>query len=87
MSGGQDRRDESLEARYANYLSVGNNSFEFLLDFGQFYPERDAPLVHTRIVTSPAYAKAFHKTIVESLDRYEQTYGPIGEPDDEEPAR
>lgn len=66
-----------LEGRYANYFKVGYNAVEFLLDFGQFYPEGETARLHTRIVTSPAYAKALLETLRASLDRYEQTFGPV----------
>ena len=63
-----------LEGRYANYFKVGHNAVEFLLDFGQFYPESEKAQLHTRIVTSPIYAKALLEIIRESLDRFEQTF-------------
>ena len=66
-----------LEGRYANYFKVGHNAVEFLLDFGQFYPESDKAQLHTRIITSPIYAKALLEIIRESLDRYEQTFGAV----------
>lgn len=68
---------ESLEGRYANYFKVGYNAFEFLIDFGQFYPEGKEAQLHTRIITSPIYAKALFETLRESIDRYEQTFGVI----------
>lgn len=69
--------DESIEGRYANYFKVGHNAFEFLLDFGQLYPEGGEAQLHTRIITSPIYAKALFETLRESIDRYEQTFGAI----------
>ena len=66
-----------LEGRYANYFKVGHNAVEFLLDFGQFYPESEKAQLHTRIITSPIYAKALLEIIRESLDRFEQTFGAI----------
>jgi hypothetical protein len=68
-----------LEGRYANYFEVGYNAFEFLLDFGQHYPESANGCSHTRIVTIPSYARAFLETLQESIDKYEQTFGPIKE--------
>jgi len=62
-----------LEGRYANYFKVGYNAFEFILDFGQFYPEGEEPKMHTRIVTNPVYAKALLETLKESVDQYGQT--------------
>ncbi len=49
-----------------------------MLSFGQFYPESDEEQLHTRIVTSPLYAKALLEILRESLDRYEQTFGAFG---------
>jgi len=68
--------NEPLEGRYANYVRVGHNAFEFLLDFGQFYSE-GRELMHTRIVTSPTYAKVFLDTIRDSIAQYEAAFGPI----------
>jgi hypothetical protein len=75
---GEEARDSSrLEGRYANYFEVGHNAFEFVVDFGQFYREEDRAHLHTRIITSPIYAKALLETLRESIERYEQTFGTI----------
>ncbi len=73
----------ALEGRYANYFKVGHNAFEFLLDFGQFYPESEQAQLHTRVITNPIYAKALLEIIRESLDRYEHTFGAISQEDTE----
>jgi hypothetical protein len=65
------------EGRYANYFKAGHNAFEVILEFAQFYEGDVQPQVHTRIVTSPAYAKTFLNVLKDSLDRYESVYGPI----------
>ena len=81
--------DEGRESKgpnvgtYANYIKIGHNAFEFLLDFGQFSPESDRTHVHTRIITGPVFAKALLRTLQESLDQYEHTFGPLA--DDEGP--
>lgn len=74
-----------LEGRYANYFQVGHNAFEFLLDFGQFYPESTQAQFHTRIVTGPVYAKALSETLQESIERYEQTFGAIRQEEKKDP--
>lgn len=66
-----------LEGRYANYFKIGHNAFEFLLDFGQLYPGNGEPQLHTRIITSPTYAKALFETLQESIQYYEETFGAI----------
>jgi len=70
--------ESNLEARYSNHLEIGQNHFEFLLDFGQLYggPGKQ-PLIHTRIVTSPFYAKCFSGLLCESLRKYEEDNGSI----------
>jgi hypothetical protein len=67
----------SLEGRYANYFKIGHNAFELIIDCGQCYAEKDEPQVHTRIITTTAYGKMLLKTLGESLDEYENTYGAI----------
>ena len=68
-----------LEGRYANYFAVGYNEHEFVIDFGQSYSDSDNPELCTRIVTGPAYAKAFLKTLQDSIATFETTYGSIPE--------
>lgn len=74
---GDPHKTEQLEGRYANYFKIGYNAFEFLLDFGQLYPEGKEAGLHTRIITNPIYAKVLLELLRESLDRYEQTFGII----------
>ena len=75
------REPDKLEGRYANYFKIGHNAFEFLLDFGQAYAETNEERLHTRIITSPNYAKALMETLRKSIDQYERTFGTI--PEDE----
>jgi hypothetical protein len=65
------------EGRYANSFQVGHNAFEFFLDFGQVSPESAEVRFHSRIIAGPVFAKVLAKLLQESLDRYEQTFGPI----------
>ena len=70
---------DRLEGRYANYFKVGHNAFELLLDFGQFFPEGEQEQLHTRIITTPSYAKVLLDVLRESIEGYETTFGPIQE--------
>ena len=63
--------------QYANYFKVGHNAFEFLLDFGQLYAKSRSTPFHTRIVTTPVYAKTLLGILRDSIDKYEQTFGTI----------
>ncbi len=66
-----------IEGRYANFFKVGHNAFEFVIDFGQYFPETDQAELYTRIVTNPSYAKSLLHTLEESIYRYEETFGSI----------
>jgi Protein of unknown function (DUF3467) len=62
---------------YANYFEVGHTAFEFVIDFGQSYANKDASC-HTRIVTSPTYARALLQTLSEAVDEYTRRFGESG---------
>jgi hypothetical protein len=66
---------KSVEGRYANYFKVGHNAYEVVLEFGQFYEGNAQPNMHTRIVTSPAYAMTLMEVLRDSLERYERAFG------------
>jgi len=73
------RENNKLEGQYANYFKVGHNAYEFVIDFGQYYPENEEAELYTRIITSPAYAKSLLKTLRESIERYEKSFKAIAE--------
>ena len=74
---GAGRKDKKLEGKYANYFAVGYNAHEYIFDFGQNYSESESAELHTRIITSPAYAKALLEMLGDSIDQYEQYHGII----------
>jgi hypothetical protein len=73
--------DDGPQGRYANWFEIGHNEFEFILDFGQHYAggEPDPARVqrHTRIVTTPVYAKALLGLLGDVVGRYEGRFGVI----------
>ena len=73
------------EGRYANFFKVGHTSCEFVLEFGQLFPEvgHAAPLLHTRIISSPPYVKALVDTLNQSVQQFEAEFGPIADLEDE----
>jgi hypothetical protein len=75
--GEASKQADQLEGRYANFFQVGHTAFEFLIDFGQLYPDGTQERLHTRIVTSPTYAQELLRLIRDSIEQYEQTYGKI----------
>jgi hypothetical protein len=71
-------RSKEMPAIFADYSRVSTRSaFEFFIDFGRFYPENEGAQLHTRIITTPSYAKALLETLQKSINRFEQTFGTI----------
>jgi len=64
-------------ARYSNYFEVGYNSYEFLIDFGQYQPEVSEVVLHTRIVAGPALTKVLHDMVRDAIAKYEAENSPI----------
>ena len=66
----------SPKGLYANYFEVGHTAFEIVLDFGQRYGQAARSRCHTRIVTSPVYARALLETLADAMKEYELRFGP-----------
>jgi hypothetical protein len=77
LSDGGEFHGSQAEGKYANYFQVGHNILEFVIDFGQSFSDGREEYFHTRIVTSPSYAKELLKVLEDSIDRYESVFGPI----------
>lgn len=65
---------DTPQGRYANYCRVGQNTMEFVIDFGQRYGETEAPQFHTRIVTTPFYMKAIVAALEEAVEIYDKSF-------------
>ena len=65
------------EGRYSNLFRVGHNSFEFVLDCGQLFPDEKGEYFHTRVITSPRHAKELLFVLTQAIDQYEQSFGSI----------
>ena len=63
-----------IAGQYANYFRIGYNAFEFIVDFGQLYGHGDDAHFHTRIITSPVYAKDFLKLLKDSIVSFEKSF-------------
>jgi hypothetical protein len=70
---------DSTEGKYANYFQIGHNAVEFIVEFGQLYSDATVPLLHTRIITTPPYAKTLLKLLQEALAEHEAQFGPSRE--------
>jgi hypothetical protein len=69
-------------ARYVNYFEVGHNAYEFLVDFGQYQPDTEGVVFHTRIALGPTHAKLLAEMLSQALNRHETEHGPVAAPGD-----
>ncbi len=69
--------DTVADGTYANLAFISSNNSEFILDFARFLPGNTRGKVVSRIVFSPIHAKAFLKSLNESVEKYEKKYGQI----------
>ena len=74
MSEPRSKESAPVKGLYANYFEVGHTAFEFVIDFGQGYATEN-PACHTRIVTSPTYARALLQTLAEAVEEYRRRFG------------
>lgn len=70
----------TLNATYANGAIVNHTFSEIIVDFAQIMPNDPRVRVQSRVVMTPANAKAFLNALRENLDRFEQTHGEIALP-------
>jgi hypothetical protein len=72
-------KGSGLQGRYANCFRVGQNAFEFVIDFAQAATNHRVAEVHTRIILNPAHSRTLLRLLVRSIDEYERDYGSIVE--------
>ncbi len=72
----KSQRSAVPKSLYANHFEVGHTAFEFVIDFGQRYAGGHAAC-HTRIVTSPTYARALLQTLSDAMSEYHKRFGEV----------
>lgn len=66
--------DKPHEFRYVNYFEIGFNRHEIIIDCGQYYPGDAAPLIHTRLITTPVYAERLLDLLQDTLQKRKLEY-------------
>ena len=67
----------NMNATYANAVIINQTHSEIILDFIQVLPSSPTARVQSRIVMTPANAKAFLKALGINLERFEEKHGEI----------
>jgi len=66
-----------IKSNYTNYFEIGFNAHEVILNCGQFYAGDEKPFIHTRLLTSPAYAEALLELLRDTLDQRKRSLGDV----------
>jgi len=70
---------DELLGRYANYFEIRYTAKEFLLDFGQHYPDDAPPVRHTRIIVNYDSVLVFREMLIASISKYQEEMAGAGE--------
>jgi len=65
------------EGVYSNQAAVRHSNLEFILDFLRRVPEKENPLLVSRVVMSPQHAKIFAMAFSQQVRAYEEKFGEI----------
>lgn len=67
----------SLDAVYSNGVIVSQTNNEMIFDFIQVMPNDPRARIQSRVVMTPASAKAFYRALGQQIENYEARHGEI----------
>ena len=62
---------------YSNFVIVGHNSSEFVVDFVQILPGLPQAKVRSRVILAPQHAKRLLAALEDNIKKYEAGFGRI----------
>ena len=65
------------QGQYANLAVITHSSSDFVLDFARVLPGLPKAQVKSRVILAPEHAKRLLGALQENIMRYEQAYGTI----------
>ena len=65
---------------YSNLAIISHSPSEIILDFAQMLPGTPNANVRSRIIMNPIHAKRLLAALNDNIQKYEQNFGPIVEP-------
>jgi Protein of unknown function (DUF3467) len=61
---------------YVNHLAIGHNMSEIVMEFGQILDEAKSHR-QARLITSPTHLRSFQALMTDTIERYEDEFGPL----------
>ncbi|MEL6557897.1 MAG: DUF3467 domain-containing protein [Bacteroidota bacterium] len=77
--------EETAEGVYVNLAMIAHSSSEFVVDFIRLMPGVPKAKVKSRIVITPEHAKRLLYALEDNVEKYESTFGPIKQVEEEIP--
>ena len=75
---------EVAEGTYSNLALITHSSSDFILDFACALPGMPAPQIKSRVIMAPEHAKRLLHALQSNIYNYEQSFGKIELPDEQE---
>ena len=72
------------QGEYANFAIITHGSSDFVIDFARVLPGVPKAQVCSRVILAPEHAKRLLAALQENIMRYENEYGPIRIPNQEQ---
>jgi len=69
--------EETAQGIYSNLAIITHSNSEFILDFVRIMPGISKAQVKSRIILTPEHAKRLLKALVDNVNKFENTFGPI----------
>ena len=79
-----DIMPEAVAGVYSNLALITHSPSEFVVDFASILPGMQRPTVRNRIIMAPEHAKRLLQALQENVYKYEQTFGKIEIPNQQE---
>ncbi|MDD2981782.1 MAG: DUF3467 domain-containing protein [Crocinitomicaceae bacterium] len=73
--------EETASGIYSNLAIITHSQAEFVADFVQMLPGMPKAIVKSRIIMTPQNAKRLMRALIENVQKYEQSMGPINDQD------
>jgi len=73
--------EEIADGTYSNLAIISHSQSEFVVDFIRLVPNVPKAKVKSRVILTPHHAKRLLKALNENIIKYENQYGVIDEPE------
>ena len=77
--------EEVSEGTYSNLVIISHSQSEFVLDFVRIMPNVPKAKVKSRVIMTPQHAKRLMRALMDNVNKFEQQFGQIPEPEQNVP--